>query len=430
MLAKGKHPVGESETDIGVENLEAIDRRDGITRRRITSAVQIFNVISSARGKCRCGRRVLILAAEVGDPTSIGCPGGEAVDGVEALLIGPTEIIGDGLAEMIAVGKRCAGNLRDAGVDSFHAALHAAVLALAFDLVVKFGLQSTIDSGVFGFSGIHAEFWRNFTKQTLTFLTSPRTHTNDGGTNVAFGDEAIDGWINPAIKRNVRGAMIGGVKVAVVFEDGAEGAPIITAKLRIMVATINILGDEIAENASDENVGGEVLLAVDARVVDGCSEAIDDNFGEDTGIFVGNDAGDGPGGGSMFGRKGSAARKERAAAIALIGTLAAKSIFQGFRDEQAVERSFTSEPAGFAPVLAMIDVTEEPHTASTADEGANGSVGEILVTADGRGGMRKMTVPLAVGDEKSGSDTAHGKEPLGVGERKFCGTQPDGFLVE
>src|SRR5208282_1005121 len=66
-----------------------------------------------------CARGVLILRAHVSHKRTIGGPRRSSRNIVEALLLRPAEVINDGLPEMIAVGERLTGSLRDPRVGGF-----------------------------------------------------------------------------------------------------------------------------------------------------------------------------------------------------------------------------------------------------------------------------------------------------------------------
>ena len=108
---------------------------------------------------------------------------------------------------------------------------------------------------------------------------------------------------------------------AIAAKDLADGAPFSAAEFPIVMPAVNILRDEIAHDAADEDVGGKMLAATNTRVVHERGEAVNRNFHERVGIFVRDDAGDRPRGGSVLRGKGSATVKEGSSSVTVKRTL-------------------------------------------------------------------------------------------------------------
>src|SRR5215472_2625014 len=110
-----------------------------------------------------------------------------------------------------------------------------------------------------------------------------------------------------------------------------------------MMPAVDILRDEIAENAADQHVGGKVLAGSYPRNIHQGGQAVRENLRERTGILMRHHAGDRPGCSGVFGgKRRAAALKKRTATIALKRALAPEGIFHSLDHHQAVKRSFSS----------------------------------------------------------------------------------------
>ena len=83
------------------------------------------------------------------------------------------------------------------------------------------------------------------------------------------------------------------------------------------MGAIDLPAEVPAERASDQRIGREMLLRCDASHGDRRSHAVRQQLGERTRIFVGQDAGDGPGNCRMLGSEGSASLEKRAIPVVL-----------------------------------------------------------------------------------------------------------------
>ena len=63
---------------------------------------------------------MLVFTSHVTYPAPSRCPGGEAVDGVEPLLVRPSKIVRDRLSKMIAIRQRWVGNACKARIERFN----------------------------------------------------------------------------------------------------------------------------------------------------------------------------------------------------------------------------------------------------------------------------------------------------------------------
>src|SRR5438105_10786818 len=108
-----------------------------------------------------------------------------------------------------------------------------------------------------------------------------------------------------------------------------------------MTAAIDVLRHKVTDHAANQYVGGKMLMPADARNVHQRRKTVNHDFGERSWILVRDDSGHGPRRSGVFGRKRRATTlKERAAAVALIRSLAPQRIFEGLDRHQAVQRGF------------------------------------------------------------------------------------------
>src|SRR5882672_9704166 len=87
---------------------------------------------------------MLILGANVADPTPSCCPSRKAIDGVESLLIRPAEIINHRLSKVIAIRERLSRDCCNSCVDRFDASAKSSGASLSFELVAEFCFEQAI----------------------------------------------------------------------------------------------------------------------------------------------------------------------------------------------------------------------------------------------------------------------------------------------
>ena len=133
---------------------------------------------------------------------------------------------------------------------------------------------------------------------------------------------------------------------------------------------VNVLCDEVADQAPDEHVRGKMLLAAYARKVDRRRQTIGEHLGEESGVFMRNDASDRPSGSGVFRREGCATLEKVPAAIPLKRPLTSQRILESFNHHQTVQGRFTGKKSGLAPVIVVGGVAQEPHPSRTSDERA------------------------------------------------------------
>ena len=95
---------------------------------------------------------MLVFTAQIKDDRSGRRASRHAGHIIETLLVGPSEVVDDRLAKMIAVGQRLPGDAGHAGVNRF--SLGAQVAAAVFEkgaLTGKFQVQGAVDTASFAF---------------------------------------------------------------------------------------------------------------------------------------------------------------------------------------------------------------------------------------------------------------------------------------
>src|SRR6267143_6905209 len=100
------------------------------------------------------------------------------------------------------------------------------------------------------------------------------------------GCKSVKRRIDPTIERDVGRTLICRRRSSVSFDKGSDGSPLTTAERRIVMSAINILRDEISNDAADQYVGGKVLMAAHAQNVHQGGKAVGYGFHERARIFV------------------------------------------------------------------------------------------------------------------------------------------------
>src|SRR5437773_10435769 len=97
-----------------------------------------------------------------------------------------------------------------------------------------------------------------------------------------------------------------------------------------------------------------MLLRSHPRITNQARDAVSQNLRQWSGIFVCNYFCNGPGGGSVLGRKGRSILKKTPVAGSLTRTLAPERILRRLSNHQAVECSLAGEESGFPPMRVMV----------------------------------------------------------------------------
>src|SRR5882724_7636848 len=127
------------------------------------------------------------------------------------------------------------------------------------------------------------------------FESGPRPLSQKSDIDEAKSDQAVKDGIHPTIDWHEYGSGIGRRGIPVTTKELAHRGPGGTGEFRIVVAAIDVLRDEVAEEAADEDVRGKMLASTYSRETYGRSGAVSQNLAQWPGILVRDDSRDGPG---------------------------------------------------------------------------------------------------------------------------------------
>ena len=149
----------------------------------------------------------------------------------------------------------------------------------------------------------------------------------------------------------------------------------------VVVGAVDVVADEPAGGAADQNVGGEVLLGEDAADAYVVAKSVDRGAHEPAGILVADDRGHGPGGGGVVGGKGGVERaraEEVALRVVHVWAVAEGDELDGLADGQAVDERFAAKDAGLMGLRGVVVQTPEVHAGGHDAERADSSVRDVL----------------------------------------------------
>src|SRR5215472_6967449 len=121
-----------------------------------------------------------------------------------------------------------------------------------------------------------------------------------------------------------------------------------------------------------------MLFAPDAGYAHSRCQAINDEFGQRTVIFMREDSGGGPSSCRMIGWKRCATFEEKSLACSLEGALAPGNQFDGLGSHEGVDDRFAHEETRFSLSLIVGMKAPEIHSAGDASEGRYASQANIL----------------------------------------------------
>src|SRR6266850_2515427 len=101
------------------------------------------------------------------------------------------------------------------------------------------------------------EFFTCFVDESSALCASPRAHAHKPAIDDTERSEALECRIDPGIQGDIGRTLIRGRRGSITSKDLADRSPFTTAQVRIMMATVNVLGDKVSDHASHEHVGGE-----------------------------------------------------------------------------------------------------------------------------------------------------------------------------
>ena len=207
-------------------------------------------------------------------------------------------------------------------------------------------------------------------------------------------------------------------------------APARTAQFGIVMRAIDLARKVPSQSAANDNVGGEVLLAGNARQRHGRRQAVSGDLRQRPRIFMRDHARDRPGDRGVLGGKRRPSLKERPTSVSLQwpGTLGHG--FEQIRHGRAVESCLAGQKSGFAQMVVVRQMPPEVRTAGGADERVGGVVGNTFASVDLRSFARNLPRNPVVARHQRSRKGNEGKEGFGVlpVHVERCG--PELFLVE
>src|SRR6267154_4620602 len=133
-----------------------------------------------------------------------------------------------------------------------------------------------------------------------------------------------------------------------------------------------------------------MLLGGYARCADCRGQAVNEQRCQRAGILMCDNAGDRPGGCRMFRRKRDTALAKSASVIVLQRALAAEGVLHCVDWDQAIDRRFTGEDAGFNLVIVVRNVAPKIQAAANADHRRESIIRKIFAVLDATWRIRKM----------------------------------------
>src|SRR5260370_1390585 len=219
-----------------------------------------------------------------------------------------------------------------------------------------------------GIGIVFRQFIGCLSDQIRALKASPRPLPQKSLIYVAKSYQAVEDGIHPVIKRHIRRSDVCRRGASIAPKDIPDRSPVVTAQLWIMMPAVNVLCDEIADQAADEYVRGKMLPGAHARKVDRGRQTIDEQLGEGPGVFMRNHPRDRPSGSGVFRREGCATLEKVPAAIALKRSPTSQRILQSFNNHQAVQGRFTGKKSSLAPVRVVVGVAQQPHPSRGSNE--------------------------------------------------------------
>ncbi len=196
---------------------------------------------------------------------------------------------------------------------------------------------------------------------------SPRTHSKEGGLDVARRDEAVQRRIHPAVQRHIWRTHIDGIAWPL-LPGLNEISPGRTAQLGIVMGTVDLASEIPTKNTSDECVGREMLLAGHASQRDRRSQAVSQKLCQRARVFVGYYAGDRPRQCRVLRWKRIAAMEKRAVAVVLRRARPLGHRLQQIGNSCTVEGSLATKQARFAHVIVVLYLAQQIGSAACAHQ--------------------------------------------------------------
>src|ERR1700685_859874 len=173
-----------------------------------------------------------------------------------------------------------------------------------------------------------------------------------------------------------------------------------------MISAVDILSDEVAHHAADEDIRGKMLAPMNPREVHQGGESVDHDFDIRAGKLVCYNSGYGRRQRSMLRGKRCAILKERPGAVALVRQFTPKWIFERLNHYQAIKGGLAGQKSGFAPVFVVLDMAQKPHSARSPDKGSDPGIRNRCVVANRSRVVRKTLAVACVCHEEAGGNPA------------------------
>jgi len=197
----------------------------------------------------------------------------------------------------------------------------------------------------------------------------------------------------------------------------------------ILMTAVDLLRNQVSNDAANGNVRREMVAGTDARKTHCGSETVAEELGERAGVFMREDSRDGKSRRHMLRREGRAALEEAATAVVLEGARPLGHVLQYLDDDEAIQRSFTSQETSFHAVIVLFDLPPQIEAASRANQRSHTGVRNRCVPMERLRILAEMRAKLAVGDEESRRQTTYGDKPRGIGKAHSPRAGPKLFLV-
>src|SRR5258708_10178670 len=207
----------------------------------------------------------------------------------------------------------------------------------------------------------------NLVHQMSALSPGPRPQPEKSAVQITQRSEPLKDWIDPAIEWNIRRPLICWRQISVAAEYLADRSPRLAAEIWIVMAAVDVLCDDIADHAAGEHVRGKMLPGAHARKVDRGRQTIDEQLGEESGVFMRNDSRHRPSGSGVFRREGCTAAEKVPAPIPLKRPLTSQRILQSFNHHQTVQGCFTGKKSSLSPVIVVRGVAQQPHPRRASD---------------------------------------------------------------
>lgn len=201
-----------------------------------------------------------------------------------------------------------------------------------------------------------------------------------------------------------------------------------------MASSIDVVADQPARRASNEYVGGEVLLAQHPCQADAGGQRVDPGLTPPGRIFGGQDGGGGPGENGMGRRKGRvdscAALKEEAAGIIRLRSLPPRDKLHSLLHDKAIHKRFAGEDSSFASVFILFEVSNPIQGDGSSEQAADKNVGGSAVgVVEARVMGNDRGHDVVVGGDPNTSGSRQWDEPFQIVRAHSKGACPDCALI-